>query len=230
MRHYFGLHVCDSPHLPRMGTQHACEEQTYARSCPWNGLRVSAELAFGTFRADTDEMFSASIAVTVRLAYVMDFKNPDFLYATVDVAIWSDIEQGLAITAGSLATLRPLYRQVAKSIGISTGTPEGDSRPSGMRTPQWSPQISSSRKQFPSLKSLLRSEKGTVRDREEEYGMGDLQPVRLRDDLVDQKITEKNDKGFTTWTIKAGKTSDEECRAGEITMQTDLHQASERRR
>lgn len=167
---------------------------------------------------------SASIAVTVRLAYVMDFRNPDFLYATVDVAIWSDIEQGLAITAGSLATLRPLYRKLASTIGFSTDTPQPESRPTGMRTPQWSPP--GTRKHFPSFKSLLKSEKGG----EEEYGMGDLQPVRLRDDIVGANENEKSDKGFTTWAVTAAKTSDEECRAGEITRQTHVHQASEWRK
>lgn len=98
-----------------------------------------------------------------------------------------------------------------------------------MKTPQWSPQLSSPRRQFPSFKSLLRSEKGTVRDREEEYGMGDLQPVRLRDDLVGTSVSEKSDKGFTTWTIQAGKTSDEDCRAGTITMEKQIHQESQRR-
>jgi hypothetical protein len=160
----------------------------------------------------------------------MDFKNPDFLYATVDVAIWSDIEQGLAITAGSLATLRPLYRQVAARFGLSTGGTEDKlSKPTGMRTPHWSPPMSN-RNKFPSFMSLLRSEKGTVRGKDEEYGMGDLQPVRLRDDLVGGSISQKsNDKGFTTWAIHGGKTSDEEIRDGAITMQTQVHQESERR-
>jgi hypothetical protein len=182
-------------------------------------------------KAVTDIVFSASIAVTVRLAYVMQFKDPDFLWATVDVAIWSDIEQGLAITAGSLATLRPLYRKFASTVGISTGTPGGDSKPTGMRTPQiWSPQLSSPRRNvFPSFKSLLRSEKGTTRGEEEEYGMGDLQPVRLRDDLVDaRERSEKSDKGFTSWAIHAAKTSDEEHRAGTVTVHTQVHQASEK--
>jgi hypothetical protein len=40
--------------------------------------------------------------------------------ATVDVAIWSTVEQGLAITAGSLATLRPLMKQVNARLGWST--------------------------------------------------------------------------------------------------------------
>ncbi|KAH5416452.1 hypothetical protein HBI46_120590 [Parastagonospora nodorum] len=171
----------------------------------------------------------ASIAVTVRLAYVMKFRDPDFLWATVDVAIWSDIEQGLAITAGSLATLRPLYRVVTSKLGLSSGGTDDSSKPTGARTPQWSPRLSSPRSGFPSFKSLLRSEKGTVRDKDDEYGMGDLQPVRLRDDLVDANGREKNDKGYTTWEIQASKSSDEECRAGTVTVHTQVHQASERR-
>jgi hypothetical protein len=42
------------------------------------------------------------------------------LVATVDIAIWSCTEQGLAITAGSLATLRPLLRNVGYCFGLST--------------------------------------------------------------------------------------------------------------
>lgn len=163
----------------------------------------------------------------------MDFKNPDFLWATVDIAIWSDIEQGLAVTAGSLATLRPLYRQLSSKFGFTStgGTPSGPSKPSGMRTPQWNP-VPNDAKKKPSFFSLsnntlLRSDRGTVR--EEEYGMGDLQPIRLRDDLVETN-SEKSDKNFNTWTIQASKTSDEECRAGTITMQSEIYQQSESRR
>ncbi|WZH41754.1 Integral membrane protein PTH11 [Fusarium acuminatum] len=62
----------------------------------------------------------ASSAVVVRFAFVKDFKNPDFLWATIDIAIWSTTEQGLAITAGSLATLRPLLRSLGRKLGITT--------------------------------------------------------------------------------------------------------------
>ncbi|KAF4970760.1 hypothetical protein FSARC_2273 [Fusarium sarcochroum] len=43
--------------------------------------------------------------------------------ATVDIAIWSTTEQGLAVTAGSLATLRPLLRLLGRRLGISTSGP-----------------------------------------------------------------------------------------------------------
>ncbi|CAG7565002.1 unnamed protein product [Fusarium equiseti] len=62
----------------------------------------------------------ASAAVVVRFAFIKDFKNPDFLWATVDIAIWSTAEGGLAITAGSLATLRPLLRLIGRKLGITT--------------------------------------------------------------------------------------------------------------
>ncbi|KAM0284649.1 hypothetical protein ACHAQH_001802 [Verticillium albo-atrum] len=79
----------------------------------------------------------ASSAVVVRFPFVKDFKNPDFLYATVDIAIWSTTESGLAIIAGSLATLRPLFRLVARAMGLSTNDPSsyqvsGQRIPSGM--------------------------------------------------------------------------------------------------
>ncbi|KAF4545567.1 hypothetical protein BFW01_g7012 [Lasiodiplodia theobromae] len=66
----------------------------------------------------------ASAGVLVRTAYVKDFRSPDFLWATIDIAIWSTIEEGLAITAGSLACLRPLFRICSaklSSYGIGSG-------------------------------------------------------------------------------------------------------------
>ncbi|KAH7127280.1 hypothetical protein EDB81DRAFT_846200 [Dactylonectria macrodidyma] len=76
----------------------------------------------------------ASTAVVIRFAYVKDFRNPDFLYATVDIAIWSTTETGLAITAGSIATLRPLIRLIGHKLGLSTTGPsvlEDSDRPTG---------------------------------------------------------------------------------------------------
>ncbi|KAJ6121122.1 hypothetical protein N7523_005402 [Penicillium sp. IBT 18751x] len=54
----------------------------------------------------------ASSAVIVRIPFVGTFNElDDFLYATVQIAYWSNLEAGLGITAGCLATLRPLLRQ-----------------------------------------------------------------------------------------------------------------------
>lgn len=47
----------------------------------------------------------------------------------MDVAIWSTVEQGLAITAGSLATLRPLFNLAAHRLGLTTAPSR--MRPSG---------------------------------------------------------------------------------------------------
>lgn len=155
----------------------------------------------------------------------MDFKNPDFLYATVDIAIWSDIEQGLAITAGSLATLRPLYRKLASRFGFSTGDSSAPS--DNKHAAKWSPNLSSPRKKgFTNFESLFRSEKGTVKAPDEEYGMGDLQPIRLRDDLDN----EKNERGFNSWEIESGRASNEAVnQAGTITMQKQFYHSSEQR-
>lgn len=49
------------------------------------------------------------------------------LGATVDIAIWSTIEMGLAISAASFSTLRPL----ARSLGWNIGFTYQDSAPSG---------------------------------------------------------------------------------------------------
>ncbi|KAL4902664.1 hypothetical protein BDW74DRAFT_62543 [Aspergillus multicolor] len=74
----------------------------------------------------------ACIAIIIRLAFVPTIHDPDFLCmravpppsllcadhtnhttqldGTVEIAIWSCVEIGLSITAGSLATTRPLFR------------------------------------------------------------------------------------------------------------------------
>lgn len=50
-----------------------------------------------------------SAALLVRLPYLTNLgSNLDFLYQTTGVAIWSVVEPGMGIVAGSLATLRPL--------------------------------------------------------------------------------------------------------------------------
>jgi hypothetical protein len=78
----------------------------------------------------------ASAAVIARLPFIHYFNSPDFLCtsaqdpcryqvliltgSTLDIAIWSSVEQGLAITAGSLATLRPLFFIAMHKLGLST--------------------------------------------------------------------------------------------------------------
>lgn len=47
----------------------------------------------------------------------------DFLYSTMDVAIWSTVEVGIGIVASAAATLRPLFRAFfAGSMGTGRGT------------------------------------------------------------------------------------------------------------
>lgn len=54
---------------------------------------------------------SAGIALLVRIPFVKRLAiTPDFLFETVDVAIWSVMEPSLGIIAGCVATLRPLFK------------------------------------------------------------------------------------------------------------------------
>ncbi|KAL2127575.1 hypothetical protein VTI74DRAFT_10463 [Chaetomium olivicolor] len=65
----------------------------------------------------------ASTAVVIRLPYMRFIASSDFLYATVDVAIWSSVEQGLAITAAGLATLQPLFKIIGYKLGLTSSGP-----------------------------------------------------------------------------------------------------------
>lgn len=53
----------------------------------------------------------ASIAVLIRFAFLTSLGSQDITYDALTIAILSSIEQGLAITAGNLATLRPLFKR-----------------------------------------------------------------------------------------------------------------------
>ncbi|KAL5114970.1 hypothetical protein ACEQ8H_007143 [Pleosporales sp. CAS-2024a] len=69
----------------------------------------------------------ASAAVIARLPFIRFFGSQDFLWATTEIAVWSTVEQGLAITAGSLATLRPLFFLAMHRLGLSTQPTRGPS-------------------------------------------------------------------------------------------------------
>ncbi|OJJ37910.1 hypothetical protein ASPWEDRAFT_108934 [Aspergillus wentii DTO 134E9] len=128
----------------------------------------------------------ASSAVIVRFPFVHTFADPDFLYSTYQIAIWSNIETGLGITAGSLATLRPLLRKVLGSSG-------GRDYTSGL------PHRSSSR--MP----------GVSHDRPYPLGSVDRDAPRLRPDKLAVTVTTIQSQNHDTWTnISASPHSSEE--------------------
>lgn len=47
--------------------------------------------------------------------------------ATTDIAIWSQVEQGLAITSCSLPALQPLLRKAVQKLGFSSASRGGAS-------------------------------------------------------------------------------------------------------
>jgi hypothetical protein len=70
-----------------------------------------------------------STGTIVRMFYIRTLMNgPDFLYATTDVAIWSTVEPGIGITAGSVACLRPLFRIWMWRLGLAPPPREYASR------------------------------------------------------------------------------------------------------
>ncbi|CAK7235048.1 hypothetical protein SBRCBS47491_009157 [Sporothrix bragantina] len=91
-------------------------------------ISVSAVLALGSI---------ASIATIVRIPYADGYlSTPDFLYTFTDLAIWSTLEIGIALTASSLATLTPLFRKIKFFSSSSRAGESGTrgTRPSYVRT------------------------------------------------------------------------------------------------
>jgi hypothetical protein len=134
-------------------------------------------------RSWADDVYRASIAVIVRMGFVMKFVTNDFLYDTVDIAIWSDIEQGLAITAGSLATLRPLYRLVSDRFGWSTrASSNGPKIKSQYDRSGFSDHNKRKRSGLFSFTTLNPGEK-----EDEEYGLENCRPIKLEEHVVPDK-------------------------------------------
>ena len=68
-----------------------------------------------------------SAATIIRMPYVWTVKQykGEFLWRTADVAIWTTVEVGIGITAGNIATLRPLMQRVLGFMGITNSTGRG---------------------------------------------------------------------------------------------------------
>ncbi|KAH9891385.1 integral membrane protein [Xylariomycetidae sp. FL2044] len=70
----------------------------------------------------------AGIALIIRIPYIRILAvSPDFLYETINVAIWSAIEPGLGIMAGCIANMRPLFKKFGVGFRISKRSRSGSS-------------------------------------------------------------------------------------------------------
>jgi hypothetical protein len=55
----------------------------------------------------------ACVATIVRMPFILNlYKDNDFLYETIDIALWSNVEPGVGIAAACIATLRPLLQRL----------------------------------------------------------------------------------------------------------------------
>jgi hypothetical protein len=82
-------------------------------------------------------LLSASCATIVRLRYLSLYSNPlEFMFSTGKIGLWSIIEEGIGIFAGSLPALRPLLSlpffsrngSASNSENPPSGTPFKQSR------------------------------------------------------------------------------------------------------
>ena len=77
---------------------------------------------------------SASTATIVRLKYLVDYSRPqNYLYHLANIPIWSVTETGVGISAGSLASLKPILRYIPFLSGSSRGGSSGRNGHSGSR-------------------------------------------------------------------------------------------------
>ncbi|KAI1098973.1 hypothetical protein F4804DRAFT_99652 [Jackrogersella minutella] len=79
-------------------------------------VMVSCTLALGSI---------ASAATIVRIPYIWQLTSSahDVLHVFTDLSIWSTVENGLGLTASSLATLRPLFKKVFGATRAGSPSP-----------------------------------------------------------------------------------------------------------
>ncbi|KAJ9641034.1 hypothetical protein H2199_005702 [Coniosporium tulheliwenetii] len=77
-----------------------------------------------------------STATVVRIPFTSSLgETEDFLWTTTDIAIWSTVEPGIGISAGCIATLRPLFQMFLHHVGLSSSSRPGSSMRLGSRRP-----------------------------------------------------------------------------------------------
>lgn len=115
----------------RYSTYLRCEGPTDEASCKghcqwyhWLGSNVSLAIVLAV-DLYTDTRHSGSTATIIRLPYTNTLKpyKGDFLYRTTDFAIWTTVEVGVGITAGCIATLKPLFKAALGSTGQNSAMP-----------------------------------------------------------------------------------------------------------
>lgn len=125
----------------------------------------------------------------------------------MEIAIWSATEQSLAITAGSLATLRPLFHIILSRLGLSTSK----SRSERIR-------IAQQRAHLEDGIQVQRVE--TARDQPIRLNFGALlEPFECRSSIVDEEYAEVghntrgdviNVQSKTTWRVRRMDNESEE--------------------
>ena len=142
----------------------------------------------------------------MRLPYIHGLASTDdFLYETTDVAIWSVVETGLAITTCCAATLRPLFRNFLSRSRLinntSTATPPFRMG-SSMSRNGWP------RSNDPNRAVYLKNPGSNVKSKEASRSSSDLEMcdshVELRDNLGE------TDLGAGTGTSVKGVSDDPE--------------------
>jgi len=89
-----------------------------------------------------------STATIVRIPYITELNDPDFLHSTCDIVIWSFCEVGIGLVASSAVTLRPLFRSFYSNTRLlpkqkkSASTGASSTSRASPRLPELKPYVS----------------------------------------------------------------------------------------
>ena len=133
--HLDRLDMCHSPCLHSMGDsiEQAYQNHRGLRSGTWCCVSQLYQRCFLQVRWPV--LFhnnSASISTIVRLKLLLNYNSvSDYLYGVANIALWSVVELGSGLIAGSMATLRPLFKFIPFLRSSRSGSGKGASAPHG---------------------------------------------------------------------------------------------------
>jgi hypothetical protein len=124
---HHGLDVCHYPNSDDLEGADDHAEEDHSCFCAFAGYLVRPYLflhlsAILLFVVTDSSPSSASIATLIRVKYLVELSDySDILFTGTTAMVWTLIEPGLAITAASLITIRPLLRAMNFTGFNSTG-------------------------------------------------------------------------------------------------------------
>jgi hypothetical protein len=168
-------------------------------------------------RCKSNNMDSAGIALIVRIPYIRQIAvSADFLFETIDLAIWAVLEPSLGIIAGCLASIRPLF----KGLGVGLN-----------RNKQYSSRAKYDSKShwYSSSRNMKKLDNRSADSEQQPDPNGSQMELRQQSEIGSAKEHHSNRTQSSSWGVEGSRHGDAGSRAQDvINVQTSIYIATTR--